>query len=102
MTSCQDSVDGVSLGAVDGEAVFTADLDGSVDVPALVQVREPFGNVVVALLVTVDTGRRQREVQQVGCELRPGCWAGRTETAVVGLGAGDDVVSLMLSNHVPV
>ena len=67
---------------------------------------EPFGNVVGALLVAVDAGRRQREVQEVGCELRPGCWPGRTEAAVVGFGAGDDVldvcVSLMLSNQVPV
>ena len=61
------------------------------DVPALVQFWEPLSRVVVALLVTIHAGRRQREVQEVGCELRPGCWAGGTEAAVVGLGAGDDV-----------
>ena len=82
---------GFGLSAVDGEPVFAAYLQGSVDVPALVQIREPLGNVVVALLVPVYTGRCQRAVQEVGGELRPGCWAGGTEAAVVGLGACDDV-----------
>ena len=62
----------------------------------LVQVREPLGHVVVALLVTVYAGRRQGEVQQVGAELGPGSRTGGAEAAVVGFGAGDDVLNIRL------
>ena len=82
---------GFGLSAVDGQVVFLPDLQCPVDVPALVQVREPFGNVFVALLVAVDAGGGQREAQEVGCELLSGYRTGGAEAAVVGLGAGDDV-----------
>ena len=50
---------------VDGEAVFQADPDDAVDVPALVQGREPLGGVLARLLMAVDAGRCQGEVQEV-------------------------------------
>ena len=87
-TLCEYSVGGVSLGAVDGEPVFATYLQGSIDVPALVQVREPFGDVFVALLVAVDAGGGEGEVQEIGGELLSGCRSGGTQTAVVGLGNG--------------
>ena len=74
--SAQDSVYRIRLGTVDGKTVLPADLDGPVNVPASVQVGEPLGRVVVALLVAVDAWRRQREVQEVRGELRLGCRAG--------------------------
>ena len=61
-----------------------------------VRFREPLGHVVVALLVTVYAGRRQSEVQQVGAELGPGSRTGGAEAAVVGFGAGDDVLNIRL------
>ena len=42
----QDLVYRVRLGAVDGEPVFPADLDGAGHVPAPVQVGDPFGRVL--------------------------------------------------------
>ena len=30
----------------------------------------------------------------MGCKVSPGCRAGSTETAVMGLGAGDDVLDI--------
>ena len=81
---------------VDGEPVFAAYLQSTVNVPTLVQVREPLDHVVVALLVTVYAGRRQGEVQQVGGELGPGSRTGGAEATVVGFGAGDDVLNIRL------
>ena len=70
------SVYRIRLGTVAGKTVLPADLNGPVGVPASDQVGEPLGRVVVALLVAVDAWRRQREVQEVRGELRPGCRAG--------------------------
>ena len=42
----------------------------------------------------VDAGRRQREVQEVGGELLPGCRTGGTQAGVVGLGEGDYVLDV--------
>ena len=53
--------------------------------------REPFGDVFVALLVAVDAGGSEGDVQEVGGELVSGCRTGGAEAAVVGVGAGDDV-----------
>ena len=85
---------GVCLGAVDGDAKFQADLDDTVRVTALVQVGEPLGCVLAHLLMPVDAGRCQGEVQEVGCELVLRVGVHGAQAAVVGLGAGNDVLDV--------
>ena len=46
--------------------------------------------------MTVDAGGCQRQVQDVGCELRLGPCVNGAQTTVMGLGAGDDVFDVGL------
>ena len=61
---------------------------------------KPLGGVLVRLLMPVDAGRGQGEVQEVGCKLVLGVGVGGTESAVVGLGAGDDVLDVRVPDGV--
>ena len=79
------------LSLVHRELVLSLDLHDLVDVPALIQRRQPFGHVLGDLLVPVEGRAGQGEVEQVVGERPPGGVVGSAEAAVVGLAAGDDV-----------
>ena len=79
---------------VDGELVFPAHLHHPVNVPALIQVGQPLAGVFGHLLVAVDAGRCQREVQDVGGEPVPCFRVGGAQAAVMGLRARHDVLDV--------
>ena len=81
---------------IDREAVALAYLDDAVRKPATVLVREPFGGIMVALLVTVYRRGGQRQVQKVGCKLPLGFSRRGAEAAIVGFGARNDVLNVRL------
>ena len=62
----QDALQHVAFTPIDGEGVLLAHLDHAAREPAAVQVREPRGSVLAALLRAIDRGAGQRQVQQVG------------------------------------
>ena len=55
---------------------MAAHLDHAVNVPALIDVRQPLGRIFGHLLVTVHAGRCQGEIQEVGSKLSAGCRGG--------------------------
>ena len=92
--SLQDGVKHVPLAGVDGEAVHLAHLHNAVREPAPVQGGEPFRRVVATLLGAV--GRRAGEGQVQHVRGEPALCGGVrcAVPAVVGLGAGDDVLDV--------
>lgn len=78
------------LGPVHRQIVLALDLHDPIHVPALVQGRQPFGQVLVDLLVSVHAGAGQGEVKQVVGEGAPGAAVGGAEAAIVRFAAGDD------------
>jgi len=76
-------------------AVGALDLDHARREAARVHGRQPTRGVVVPFLA-VHSRRRQRQVAQVLGEPPPGGCIGRAEAAVVGLGAGHDVLDVGL------
>ena len=94
----QHAAGGVGLGLVHREIVLAFDLHDPIHVPALVQGRQPFGQVLGDLLVPVHTGAGQGEVEQVVGEGAPGVAAGGAEAAVVRFAAGDDVFDVRLAD----
>ena len=63
-TSTARDPGGGGFTSVDGKPVLLADGDDSVGEPAAVAVGKPLGGVVVALLVPVHAGAREREIEQ--------------------------------------
>ena len=78
------------------QTVFSLYLNDASGIPAQVQVRQPLGGVLAALLVTVDARARECEVQQVGRKLPPRRIGGGAQAAVVGLGASYDMLDVGL------
>lgn len=71
--SCGNRVWGVGLVALEGQALFQAELDDTVRVSAFIQFRVQPGSVLVRFLMAVDAGRRHGEVREAGCGLGLGC-----------------------------
>ncbi|HJN43818.1 MAG TPA: hypothetical protein QF572_06520, partial [Vicinamibacterales bacterium] len=68
----QHSVQSVSLTAINGQAVLLANANDAVREPALVPVRQPFGDVTGVLLPTIHSRTGQGQIQEVRGET-PAC-----------------------------
>ena len=79
------------LGLVHREIVLALDQHDLVHVPTLVQGRQPFGQVLGDLLVSVHAGAGQGEIEQVAAESLPGGAVHGAQAAVMRFAAGDDV-----------
>ena len=85
---------GFGFAGVHGEAVAALDRDDAVDEPALVQVRQPFGDVLGHLLIAIQSGRGEGQVEGIAGEGEAGEDVGRAQAAVVGFAARDDMLDV--------
>ena len=74
----------VGLALVYGQTVLLPNSNYPVCEPALIQVGKPFCSIIAALLVAVDGGARQRQIQKVSSKSSPGRRVSPTQAAIVG------------------
>ena len=85
------------LGLVHREIVRALDQHDLVDIPALIHRRQPFGHILGYLVVPVEGGAGQGEIEQVAAEGPPGGAVGGAQAAVMRLAARHDMFDVRLA-----